>query len=227
MKLQELDTLLNDMLADQKLTGSERTTLMAWAAKHLDSEPDRGAARRRAFEAAASAISDDEVHRVLVWLEEVLKVFQAGSKPAEVGSTAHFSPGADCLGQILHRLQNARQSLDICVFTITDDRITRAILEAHRRGVKVRVITDNDKANDLGSDIAQLEAANVPLKVDRTAYHMHHKFAIIDRNRLLNGSYNWTRSAAQDNEENLTDCGDTKLISAFQTEFDKLWASLT
>ncbi len=141
-------------------------------------------------------------------------------------SLAFFSPGPDCLGQVVHCFQAARQTVDVCVFTITDDRIAGAMLEAHRRGVRVRIVTDNDKAGDLGSDIERLEAAGIPTKIDRTPYHMHHKFAIFDGTRLLNGSYNWTRGAADQNAENVIDTGDRDLVAAFQRQFDFLWAKL-
>jgi mitochondrial cardiolipin hydrolase len=141
-------------------------------------------------------------------------------------SQAFFSPGDACLGQIVHRFFSARRTVEVCVFTVTDDRITRALLDAHRRGVQVRVISDNDKAFDAGSDIERIEAAGVEVRVDRTQYHMHHKFAVFDRLRLLNGSYNWTRGAAEWNEENLIDTGDPQLVAAFLAEFEKLWARL-
>ena len=138
----------------------------------------------------------------------------------------YFSPGPDCLGHIINRFLAARRSVDVCVFTITDDRITRAILDAHRRNVAIRIITDNDKAYDAGSDIERLEAAGIVVKVDRTQFHMHHKFAIFDEAQLVNGSYNWTRGAAESNEENIIDTADPVALAAFQREFDRLWAKL-
>jgi phosphatidylserine/phosphatidylglycerophosphate/cardiolipin synthase-like enzyme len=92
--------------------------------------------------------------------------------------------------------------------------------------VKLRVLTDNDKAFDRGSDIEEIGRAGVPVKVDRTPFHMHHKFAIFDRTRLINGSYNWTRGAANDNMENLVDTADPALVAAFAAHFEQLWAKL-
>jgi cardiolipin hydrolase len=110
------------------------------------------------------------------------------------------------------------------VFTITDDRIASAILDAHRRGVAVRVVSDNDKAGDQGSDIERLLAAGIPVRLDRTEYHMHHKFAVFDNERLLTGSFNWTRGATDFNEENLIVTDDPRVVRPFAARFEKLWA---
>lgn len=146
--------------------------------------------------------------------------------PAEGTLEVHFSPGETCLGAILDQLEDARRSIDVCVFTITDDRIARALLAAHERGIKLRVITDNDKANDEGSDVWKLERAGIPVRVDRTEWHMHHKFAVFDGSIALTGSYNWTRGAARNNEENLVLCEDERFVTAFRREFERLWERL-
>ena len=115
----------------------------------------------------------------------------------------------------------------MCVFTITDDRITTAILEAHARGVAVRVLTDDEKSHDLGSDIDRLRAAGIPCKMDvGNAAHMHHKFALFDGRRLMTGSFNWTRSASEQNEENLIVTADPALVAAFAGRFEMLWGRL-
>jgi phosphatidylserine/phosphatidylglycerophosphate/cardiolipin synthase-like enzyme len=100
------------------------------------------------------------------------------------------------------------------------------VLAAHRRGVAVRLITDNDKVFDNGSDVIALQRAGVPVRVDQSAAHMHHKFALFDQRWLLNGSYNWTRSAATENEENLVLCNDPALLRQFAQAFDALWEQL-
>jgi phosphatidylserine/phosphatidylglycerophosphate/cardiolipin synthase-like enzyme len=135
-----------------------------------------------------------------------------------------FSPGEACLDAIVRALGEARRSADACVFTITDDRIAQALAEAHRRGVKVRIITDNDKARDEGSDADALAGLGIPVRKDETEAHMHHKFAVLDGARLLTGSYNWTRSAARNNQENLVLTDDPRLVEAFAREFERLWA---
>ena len=219
-----LDPILRASLRDGHLSAGEADAVLAWV-RDARSSSARTVARGRAFALAKSALATHEPAAVLTWLESASAIFE--SPPGHgAPSRACFSPGDDCLNRVISRLQAADKSADVCVFTITDNRISRALDAAHRRGVSVRIITDNDKANDLGSDIAQLAGAGVPVKVDRTPYHMHHKFAIIDGAYLLNGSYNWTRSAADQNEENLVETGETALIAQFQAKFDELWAKL-
>ncbi|MFB9864585.1 phospholipase D-like domain-containing protein [Rufibacter immobilis] len=140
---------------------------------------------------------------------------------------AYFSPGDTCLHAILQSLQAARKSLKICVFTISDDRITAEILAAHRRGVNIQLLTDNEKLFDKGSDIKQLAHAGIPVKIDNTANHMHHKFAIIDQKYVLTGSYNWTRSAALYNHENVLVTADSKVVAGYCKEFNRLWQEMT
>ena len=101
-----------------------------------------------------------------------------------------------------------------------------AIREAGQRRVAVRIITDNDKARDAGSDIARMARSGLAIKVDLAPDHMHHKFALIDGERLLTGSYNWTRSAASHNQENLLITNDPDALKAYTAEFVKLWGSL-
>ena len=79
--------------------------------------------------------------------------------------------------------------------------------------MKLRIITDNEKAYDAGSDVTRFQDAKIPLRVDDTPFHMHHKFAVFDREILLTGSYNWTRSAARYNEENLIVTEDPRLVA--------------
>lgn len=139
---------------------------------------------------------------------------------------AYFSPGNDCLDAIIRSLDAAVSSIDICVFTISDNRISDAIIFAHRRGIRVRIISDNDKLNDAGSDIEELANAGIPVRIDRTPNHMHHKFAVIDKKKIITGSYNWTRSAALYNHENILISLDEKYVKSFVVEFEKLWREM-
>jgi phosphatidylserine/phosphatidylglycerophosphate/cardiolipin synthase-like enzyme len=140
-------------------------------------------------------------------------------------SQVYFSPGEECVNHIIDLINEACNQLDICVFTISDDRISRALVEAMKNGVDIRIISDNFKVEDTGSDIEDLSRVGIPVKLGTTENHMHHKFMIVDNKIVLTGSYNWTRSAALYNQENILSTDDEEVVSKFSNEFEKLWLS--
>ncbi|KLV08933.1 phosphatidylserine synthase [Photobacterium aquae] len=225
MAKRDIETLLVRSFDDAKLDNHERRDL-ADALEEADLKADGiSYLRNRAFSLVQQSIRDgDDGQKGLKWLEQVMKQLDKARGGNEVVvAESWFSPGNCCIDGIRNQLKFARNSVDICVFTIADDNLTDAILAAHHRGVKVRIITDNDKVNDSGSDIDYLARHGVMVKVDETQYHMHHKFAIFDNSRLINGSFNWTRSASKFNSEDLTMTNDSRHLAAFTQHFDQLW----
>ncbi|WBO83862.1 phospholipase D-like domain-containing protein [Hymenobacter yonginensis] len=185
--------------------------------------------RHRLFGLARDRFNNFQDKAVVEWLEAASALLLPAPAPAAARAThaeVYFSPNDDCVAAIRRFLGQAACQLDICVFTIADDRLTDAVLAAHRRGVRVRLLTDNDKLHDRGSDVRQLHAAGLPIRVDRTDNHMHHKFAVADNRTVLTGSYNWTRSAAELNLENLLISDDETLVKRYTGEFNKLWDAL-
>ena len=226
MAPEEIGTWIAESLEDFRLSRGERQGLADRIAT-LESVVDRQSVLRKAFEQAKAGIDHPRSALILDWLEDVARTICATrGQSTKVLAEAYFSPGDECLDAILRLLHQSRRTANICVFTITDDRVSEAILDAHRRKVSIRIVTDNEKAEDLGSDIERFERAGIPLRVDRTPYHMHHKFAILDDKTLVTGSYNWTRGAARANEENLIVSDDPRFVSRFTQTFDQLWHRL-
>jgi cardiolipin hydrolase len=224
MTPQEMEARLRQTLADGRLSGGERQALL----QLLEGGPLDGQKaavyRNLAFRLARESLGDARAGETLDWLEDVVKLLHpVRSAGAAHPSEALFSPHDNLTGRVRALFENARRTADVCVFTITDDRLTQAILHAHGRGIRVRIVTDNDKAFDLGSDIDRLTDAGVPVRIDRTLAHMHHKFAVFDEEVLVNGSFNWTRSASECNSENLLLTTDATLVAAFRREFARLW----
>lgn len=181
--------------------------------------------RAAAFSLAAEEIGNGPAAEVLEWLEDVVRVLQPRGDAPPLAE-CYFSPTDDCPRAIVRRIEGAQSRLDVCVFTITDDRLADALIDAQARGVPVRVVTDDDKAGDFGSDVARLKQAGVAVRIDRSPFHMHHKFAIVDGSTLINGSYNWTRGASRDNLENLVVTTDPRLVGPFSKQFQTIWDRL-
>lgn len=224
MTPQQMCEILEQSLADRRLSRAEKSVLSQHLNEASADAEQLAHFRRLAFGLAKEVIDATNGTMIVEWLEEIVKVLQSSDAEATGDiAEAWFSPHSDCPLRIRTLLAQAKRTVEICVFTITDDRLTSAVLEAHDRGVRVRIITDNDKAADLGSDADRFLQAGIELRVDRTEYHMHHKFAVFDRKILLNGSYNWTRGAAVNNEENFVVTNDRRLVSVFSKTFEELW----
>jgi phosphatidylserine/phosphatidylglycerophosphate/cardiolipin synthase-like enzyme len=228
MDTRELDRALLATLEDGRLSRAERQALSELLEQAPLDQAKLAQLRARAFALARERLADPGARDVLSWVEDFVKLLVQLDVPAATSSSsrAYFSPGEACLTEILGQLGRTRKTADICVFTITDDRIARTIMDLHARKVQVRIITDNDKQYDGGSDIDRLRGAGISVKVDETEHHMHHKFAVLDSATLLNGSYNWTRSASAFNEENLVVSSEPALVQTFARQFESLWNGL-
>ena len=121
------------------------------------------------------------------------------SAPAHI--EAYFTPGTECEDRIIAELGRAT-TIDIAVYSITNPKMANAIIAAHRRGARVRIITDRTMAGHKSSMIDELVAAGIPVRVNRRHKIEHNKFAVFDNRRMVTGSYNWTTAATKYNSEN-------------------------
>jgi mitochondrial cardiolipin hydrolase len=158
---------------------------------------------------------------LITWADKAMR-FLANAPGLSRSTRVFFTPGDACHEAVIACLDTALSSLDICVFTITDDRITGRIRQAANRGVRIRIISDDEKAWDAGSDVYLLAATGLQVRVDFSEDHMHHKFAVVDDRTVITGSFNWTRGSIY-NYENILVSGDLDAVSAYRQEFDRLW----
>ncbi len=223
MDFDSLDRQLRDSVQDLTLSTQEKTEL-----RELGNElpPDRiRFLRNRAFDIAREqmAANPAESLPLLKWVEQIVRTLDVAVDVPDAQTSIYFSPGDACMQRLRSLCAGARQTMDICVFTISDDRLSDVILDAHKRGVQVRIISDNDKVYDDGNDIRRLHEAGIVVHVDHSQYHMHHKFALFDGKQLANGSFNWTRTATEYNDENLVVTNDRNLVRSFVQQFEVLW----
>ncbi len=219
--------MLQQTLEDRRLSRTEKRALTEVFADFDLNREERAFVRNRVFSLARECLPHQkEADQVLQWAEDVVKILHSKLERDPTVSEVHFSPGDECRLTIIRLMKRAKHSIDICVFTITDDRLAEEIKAAKDRGIAVRIISDNDKADDYGSDIYRLAQSGVEVCVDESEHHMHHKFAIFDSTTVITGSYNWTRSAARHNRENLVVSDDHKIVAPYQKNFDELWSVL-
>jgi mitochondrial cardiolipin hydrolase len=228
MERHELEKLLHQSLDDGRLSRNERRVFEELLAQGELSQSDLLWLRSLAFDLARERAPGQQY--IFDWLDRILLSIHKHSLLARKDSLPRqevlFSPGDECWQKLVELFEGAKGRVEVCVFTITDNRIVRAMLACQQRGVRIRVISDDEKANDLGSDIDALQAAGIPVRMDNDPNHMHHKYAIFDQEVVVTGSYNWTRSAAQGNEENIVLLPDQSILCRFQHHFEELWTQL-
>ena len=133
-----------------------------------------------------------------------------------------FSPEGDCEARILYWIRKANHSVHVMVYTLTLDRVGDALIDAHKRGIDVKVILDRYNQEE-GSEYDRLVQAGVPVRLHQGSGLMHNKVAIIDGSIAITGSYNWTGSAENENDENLLVIRSTQISDAYKKEFVKIW----
>jgi len=142
--------------------------------------------------------------------EAPLKVQVPASRvlPAIGTVEAVFSPWDDAEGRLLEIISEARSSIHVHAYLLTSRSIAKALLQAHRRGVRVLILADAEMVR--GSDSSQipkLAAAGIPVWLEDRYANAHNKVMVVDAESpqptLITGSYNFTWSAQARNAENL------------------------
>ncbi|XP_019878636.1 uncharacterized protein LOC109606534 [Aethina tumida] len=142
------------------------------------------------------------------------------------------SCGTTQLRRMIKFISSATICISCCVYMFTSEEITEALIEAHRRGIKIRIITDEGlrvhKSSKLDTWIQNGIACKTPGCVDEL---MHHKFCLIDEKnpklaKLVFGSLNFTHTAFCNNFESLMYTNNPDIIKRFSEEFELLWNDL-
>ena len=121
-------------------------------------------------------------------------------------------------------ISGARGSIDMAAFEFNSPALTQAVLDAHARGVRVRVVTDDEHGlEDDDSTIPRLIEAGIPVVDDDRSALMHNKFVIIDNSTVWTGSMNLTVNGAYRNNNNLIALRARRAVDAYQSEFNEMF----
>lgn len=116
-----------------------------------------------------------------------------------------FSPAGGCEAAVVSALNSAKKSVQILMYVLDNPNIVKAILAADSRGVPVECVFDAVDAVSKYSHVPDL--CKLPSKVHVFLDHkhniMHNKVLIVDGQKVLTGSFNYTVNAETKNAENL------------------------
>ena len=222
--MQQIINFIKDSFQTKEFSSSDRQALKKLISVKQPSAHELNVLRSELFGLIENQSNSADVVKLVNWIEGINKCLLPKQEDVKTPENrCYFSPGDDCENAIVSCIRNAKHSVKICVFTISENVISDAVVKAHKEGISVKIITDNDKLNDMGSDIRMLSKAGIRIRIDQSSSHMHHKFCVVDKEVLLTGSYNWTKSAADRNQENILVIEDPKMVKSYLSEFEKLW----
>mmetsp|Transcript_66788 Transcript_66788/g.145681 ORF Transcript_66788/g.145681 Transcript_66788/m.145681 type:complete len:308 (-) Transcript_66788:218-1141(-) len=134
-----------------------------------------------------------------------------------------FAHKPTSLTRLLDEFRAARRSIDVCVFNITLKEIAECLMDCHRSGIQVRIITDMEQLCSRGSDVARIAQLGIKARHDNSNDLMHHKFTVVDGRTVLTGSFNYTRSAVLQNREHILILRSWRIARGYRTIFEDLW----
>ena len=159
-------------------------------------------------------------------------------EPKDDGSCcAYFSPDDDLQKLLCDHIANEQEAIDIAIFSFTDKKIAEALIGAHTKGIRIRIVTDPSGVNDRFSKIFFLQENGIPIYVYNLRYKkkapatlsdiMHNKFVIFKKNSMQRsyvwtGSFNFTKSATLSNQENVMVSEQRLLVKQYNAQFSRL-----
>jgi phosphatidylserine/phosphatidylglycerophosphate/cardiolipin synthase-like enzyme len=136
-------------------------------------------------------------------------------------TSVYFSPSGGAQAAIIREIDKARESVRVMSYSFTSAPIAEALLNAHKRGVKVEAVLDKSQKTANYSGATFLRNAGIPVWIDHAHAIMHNKVMILDESVVITGSFNFTRSAEERNAENLLVIRDRGLARAYLVDWEK------
>lgn len=122
---------------------------------------------------------------------------------------------------LVEALDRARLSIDVAAYSLSLNSIRYALINAHNRGVTVRVVMESTNMDR--SDPQAVIDAGIPIVGDNQDGLMHDKFIVIDRSEVWLGSMNFTDSGTYDDNNNMIHIFSTKLAENYTVEFEEMF----
>jgi phosphatidylserine/phosphatidylglycerophosphate/cardiolipin synthase-like enzyme len=146
---------------------------------------------------------------------------QAKPTPTPTDEQVYFSPKGGCTEAIVKNLDQAERSILVQAYSFTSKPIAEALIAAHKRGVKVKVLLDKSQLHGKGSKLDLLVDAGIPVSIDTKHAIAHNKVMIIDGVTVLTGSFNFTNAAEDRNAENLLVVRDKAIARKYRNNWNK------
>ena len=128
---------------------------------------------------------------------------QAQRREPVLNLSVCFSPKGGCTEAIVKELGRAKRLVLVQAYSLTSAPISKALLDAHRYGVKVEILLDKSQKTDRLSSADVLAGGGIPIKTDPAHAAARNEVIIIDAEIVITGSFPYTKTAEEQNAENL------------------------
>lgn len=121
-------------------------------------------------------------------------------------------------------INSVTATLDIAAYEFNEPLLTQAVIAARRRGVRVRIVTDDeDGLADDATTLTQIANAGIPVVTDERSALMHNKFMILDGSTVWTGSWNYTINDTYRNNNNAIVLRSRQAVQNYQAEFNEMF----
>jgi len=144
----------------------------------------------------------------------------------KIGNTninVYFSPEDNIERIILKKIKKASKSIHFMAFSFTSNKIGEMMIQKFKKGIEVYGIFEKIGAKSRHSEFIKMKIEGLPVRLDKNKNRMHHKVIIIDKRRVLTGSYNFSKSANKRNDENILMIDNKKIAKEYLKEFYRLY----
>ncbi len=114
-----------------------------------------------------------------------------------------FTPPSGCAALIVQQIAMAQNTIYVQAFDFTSEHIANELIKAKKRGVKIYMLLDRVNKNNIHSKMPDFEKAGIEIIIDKVPGIAHNKIMIIDKRKVITGSFNFTKGADTRNAENL------------------------
>lgn len=136
----------------------------------------------------------------------------------------YFTPPADVAVAIVKAIDASEREVLVQAYGFTHNAIAQALVRAHARGVKVRVLLDKKSQTSNRFVITVLQDADIAVRQDGKHAIAHNKVMVIDQDVVITGSFNFTNSAATRNAENFLILKSPDLAQQYRLQWHSHWA---
>lgn len=160
-----------------------------------------------------------------VYVENNTGTIVIGADSERLAAKAHKNEAYfnDIATLIIKDLDEARVSILVAIAWFTNQQIADKLVEKFKERLDVKVIFYDDHTNSkFGVNID-----SIPFKAIRGTRGgiMYNKFCVIDNQKVITGSYNWSENAENKNDENAALVYDNDCASSYSVEFRRLFNS--